>query len=76
MADNDLERRAKHCTTHHHACDCREWRHRREVNLLKERLAAWRELSFMVRYLEHHKHHAATENKQNIEKLRELGEVE
>jgi hypothetical protein len=28
---SDLERRAKHCTTHHHGCDCREWKHQHEL---------------------------------------------
>ena len=31
--DNDLvsKRRAERCTTHHHACDCREYAHAQEI---------------------------------------------
>ena len=31
--DNDLvsKRRAERCTTHHHACDCREYEHAQEI---------------------------------------------
>ena len=36
----DIERRAKHCTTHHHACDCREWYHLQALNELETELAA------------------------------------
>lgn len=36
----DLERRAKHCVTHHHACDCREYGLQRQIVDLQERLAA------------------------------------
>ncbi len=60
----DLEHRAKHCVTHHHACDCREWKHEQEVTVLAEKLRAWRDFSF-----------SEVGNQQAIDKLRALGEI-
>lgn len=39
-----LESRAKHCITHHHGCNCREWKHQQELALAKELLVkvTWR----------------------------------
>lgn len=36
--DNDLvsKRRAERCTTHSHACDCREYAHAQEIERLRK----------------------------------------
>ena len=36
------QRRADMCTTHHHACDCREFAHAQEIEHLRAELAALR----------------------------------
>lgn len=47
--DNDLvsKRRAERCTTHSHACDCREYEHAQEIERLRAEVkrldAGWRE---------------------------------
>ena len=38
MDINDLKHRAKHCITHHHACDCREYMWKKEQEQLKARV--------------------------------------
>ena len=30
------KRRAERCTTHHHACDCREYAHAQEIERLRK----------------------------------------
>ena len=43
--DNDLvsKRRAERCTTHSHACDCREYAHAQEIERLRSEVEALRE---------------------------------
>jgi len=35
---SDLELLAKHCTTHHHACDCREAAHEQAIFVREEEI--------------------------------------
>ena len=35
MNANPTKWQAEHCTTHHHACDCREWEHATRVAALE-----------------------------------------
>jgi hypothetical protein len=37
---DELERKAKHCMTHHHACDCREWHHQQQLSICDRRIEA------------------------------------
>ncbi len=40
-----LRQRARHCTTHHEACDCRELAHAEEVERLLAHIAELREIA-------------------------------